>query len=226
MNRKSKGIFVTGTGTDVGKTYVTALIVKKLNEAGLNPGYYKAALSGAESLAASDAGYVKKISGISQPYETMVSYIYKNAVSPHLASRIEGNPVDLVRVKDDFDHVKKKHNYVVVEGSGGIVCPIRYDGEQIFLEDVIKKLDLSVVIVGDAGLGTINSVTLTAEYLKQKSIPVKGIILNNFKGTDMEADNVRMIENINHIPVIGLVGNGEYNLDIEIDKLTEIFQEV
>ena len=57
----AKGIFVTGTGTDVGKTYVTALIVKKLADAGIHAGYYKAALSGAESIEESDAGYVKKI---------------------------------------------------------------------------------------------------------------------------------------------------------------------
>ncbi len=62
----AKGIFVTGTGTDVGKTYVTALIVKKLADAGIHAGYYKAALSGAESIEESDAGYVKKIAGITQ----------------------------------------------------------------------------------------------------------------------------------------------------------------
>jgi len=58
-----KGIFVTGTGTDIGKTYVTALIVKKLADAGIRTGYYKAALSGAKSIGDSDAGYVKKIAG-------------------------------------------------------------------------------------------------------------------------------------------------------------------
>ena len=62
----AKGIFVTGTGTDVGKTYVTALIVKKLADAGIHAGYYKAALSGAESIEESDAGYVKKIAGRQQ----------------------------------------------------------------------------------------------------------------------------------------------------------------
>ena len=90
----AKGIFVTGTGTDVGKTYVTALIVKKLADAGIHAGYYKAALSGAESIEESDAGYVKKIAGITQEDSSLLSYLYQNAVSPHLAARIEGNPVD------------------------------------------------------------------------------------------------------------------------------------
>ena len=104
----AKGIFVTGTGTDVGKTYVTALIVKKLADAGIHAGYYKAALSGAESIEESDAGYVKKIAGITQEDSSLLSYLYQNAVSPHLAARIEGNPVDPETVKADFDRVKKE----------------------------------------------------------------------------------------------------------------------
>ena len=116
----AKGIFVTGTGTDVGKTYVTALIVKKLADAGIHAGYYKAALSGAESIEESDAGYVKKIAGITQEDSSLLSYLYQNAVSPHLAARIEGNPVDTETVKADFDRVKKEFDYVTVEGSGGI----------------------------------------------------------------------------------------------------------
>ena len=89
-----KGIFVTGTGTDIGKTFVTALLVKKLHDAGSAAAYFKAAVSGNERdengrLIPGDAAYVKRISGISQPLDTMCPYIYETAVSPHLASRIE-----------------------------------------------------------------------------------------------------------------------------------------
>ena len=66
-----KGIFVIGTGTDVGKTYVSALLVKAMREAGMNVGYYKAAISGADSIPHSDAGYVKQVSGIQQPDHTI-----------------------------------------------------------------------------------------------------------------------------------------------------------
>ena len=95
----AKGIFITGTGTDVGKTYITALLVKKLQEAGVKAAYYKAAVSGnqrgEQGLLPGDAIYVKQISEISQPLDTMVPYIYEQAVSPHLAARREGNPVEL-----------------------------------------------------------------------------------------------------------------------------------
>ena len=96
----SKAVFVTGTGTDIGKTYLSGLIVKKLAQAGKNPAYYKAAMSGNDrradgSLIPGDALFVKEMSGISQSLDDMCPYVYENAWSPHLASRVEGNPVDL-----------------------------------------------------------------------------------------------------------------------------------
>ena len=167
MFKLSKGLFISATGTDIGKTYVTALIVKKLREAGLNAGYYKAALSGADCIKNSDAGFVNEFAKIGQDENTLLSYLYKNAVSPHLAAKIEGNPVEKDVVIQGYKTVQAKYDYVTVEGSGGIICPIRYDDKaQYFLEDIIKWLNLSVLLVADAGLGTINSVVLTKEYTK------------------------------------------------------------
>lgn len=220
----SKGLFVTATGTDIGKTYVTALMVKKLKEAGYTSGYYKAALSGADNIAESDAGYVKKISGITQPDETLLSYLYKASVSPHLAAKIEGNPVDINKVRKDYKRVLEDHEFVTVEGSGGIVCPIRWDGEQkILLEDVIKALKLHTVIVADAGLGTINAVVLTTEYLRNHGIEVKGVILNHYMGDTMQRDNARMIEELAKVPIVAFVREGEENLEIEAEKLAELY---
>lgn len=220
----SKGLFVTATGTDIGKTYITALMVKKLKEAGYCAGYYKAALSGADSIAESDAGYVKKISGISQQDETLLSYLYKNAVSPHLASKVEGNPVTLEKVKEDYCRVLEDYDYVTVEGSGGIVCPIRWDDEKkILLEDVIKVLGLSTVIVADAGLGTINAVVLTVEYLQNHGIEVKGIILNHYTGGIMQEDNIKMIEELTKIPVVALVREGAEELEIKVENLVALY---
>lgn len=133
----SKGLFITATGTDIGKTYVTALLVKKLREANFNAGYYKAALSGADNIAESDAGFVNRIANIHQDEQTLLSYLYKNAVSPHLAAKIEGNPVEKDTVISDYATVQKNYDYVTVEGSGGIICPIRYDDKaKYFLTDI------------------------------------------------------------------------------------------
>lgn len=227
----AKKIFITGTGTDVGKTYVTALIVKKLKQAGRNPAYYKAAMSGndrdeAGELIPGDALFVKNISGISQPLEEMCPYVYENAVSPHLASRIEGNPVKLPVVKEGFEKVCKAYDYVTMEGSGGILCPLCYDEGKIWLEDIIKELSFSCLIIADAGLGTINSVVLTAEYMRAKNIPVQGIIFNHYHpGDTMEEDNLKMCGEMTGVQVLACVKDGDTELDIDIEKLMACYQE-
>lgn len=147
----SRNIFITGTGTDVGKTYVTGLIVKKLKESGADAAYYKAAMSGNErrpdgSLIPGDALQVKTMSGIRQPLEEMCPYIYETAVSPHLASRLEGNPVRMETVLEKFHEVCEKYEYVTVEGSGGILCPLCFDEADLRLPDVVKACDLGCLI--------------------------------------------------------------------------------
>ena len=158
----SKNLFVTGTGTDVGKTYVTGLIVKKLRETGYRPAYYKAGMSGNlrradGSLIPGDADFVRTMAGLEQPLETMCPYVYEHAVSPHLAARMEGGPVELDVVKNGFDTLAQAYDLVTMEGSGGILCPLRVDEtSELWLEDVVKALNLGCLVVADAGLGTIN----------------------------------------------------------------------
>lgn len=216
----SKGIFITATGTDLGKTYVTALIIKKLREAGYKAGYYKAALSGVEKVEGQrptgDAHYVKTVAKLNDDPADMVSYMYESAVSPHLAANIEGNPVTMEKIENDYKMCCANYDYVTVEGSGGIICPLRYDErEHIFLEDVIKKLKLSVIIVAGPGLGTINATVLTVKYLESQRIPIKGIIINRYHGGTMEDDNIKMIEALTHIPVIARVREGDASINIE-----------
>lgn len=227
----SSALFITGTGTDMGKTYISGLIVKKLAECGKNPGYYKAAMSGNErrkdgSLIQGDALFVQQCSGISQPLEEMCPYVYENAYSPHLASRLEGNPVKMDVVKQGFNVALEKYDYVTVEGSGGILCPICFDEEKIQLEDIVKELHLSSIIIADAGLGTINSVVLTAEYMKAKHMNVKGIIFNHYhNGNVMEEDNIFMCEYMTGLPTLAKVENGATELNIDVDVLTGLYEE-
>jgi len=223
-----KGLFVTGTNTDIGKTYVTALMVKKLRDNKRNAGYFKAAVSGnvrtEQGLIPGDAEYVDRIAGIGGDLEEMVPYVYENAYSPHLAAQIEGNPVELPVVCERYQAVSEKYEYVTVEGSGGIICPIRYDEQVIMLEDIVKALGLGVLIVAEAGLGTINSVFLTVSYLKNQGIPVKGIILNHFhEGNLIEEDNRKMVERFTGMPVVAVVHDGDTELEIEAEKLEELY---
>ena len=225
----SKKIFITGTGTDIGKTYVTGLILKKLFNNGINAAYYKAALSGNDrdkegKLIPGDAVHVKSVSGITQPLEEMCPYVYENAYSPHLASRIEGNAVKLDRVVEGFRDVCEKYDYVTMEGSGGILCPLCFDEEEINLPDVIKACGLGCIIVADAGLGTINNVGLTAAYMKAENIALNGIIFNNFeKGNVLHEDNLKMCEHVTGVKVVACVKEGDTELDISVDLLKSLY---
>jgi len=224
----AKGLFVTATNTEVGKTYITALLVKKLREAGYKAGYYKAAQSGVEptagGLLAGDAGYVKQVAGLDEDLPNLVTYVYENPVSPHLAAQLEGNPVELPVVQAAYQKAATKYDYLTMEGSGGIMCPIRYDSTaQIFLEDVIKALNLGTVLVAHAGLGTINAVVLTAEYLRHRQIPVQGIIFNHFHGSVMELDNKKMIEEITGIPVLAMVQENAAEIDLDANQLAALY---
>lgn len=228
----SKALFVTGTGTDTGKTYITGLIVKKLQEARKNPAYYKAAMSGNErrpdgTLIPGDALAVQTMSGIDQSLTSMCPYVYEHAYSPHLASRLEGNPVVMDVVKHGFADVAADYDYVMVEGSGGILCPICFDEAKIQLEDVVKELHLSSILIADAGLGTINSVVLTAEYMKTHGLPLKGIIFNHYHPGDvMEDDNIFMCEHMTGLPTLAKVQDGDTELDMNIDALCALYDEV
>jgi dethiobiotin synthetase len=228
----SKALFVTGTGTDTGKTYVTGLIVKKLQEAQKNPAYYKAAMSGNDrrpngTLIPGDALAVQTMSGIDQSLTSMCPYVYEHAYSPHLASRLEGNPVVMEVVTHGFADVTAVYDYVTVEGSGGILCPICFDEARIQLEDVVKELHLSSILIADAGLGTINSVVLTAEYMKTHGLPLKGIIFNHYHPGDvMEDDNIFMCEHMTGLPTLAKVQDGDTELDMNIDALCALYDEV
>ena len=216
----SKGIFITATGTDVGKTYISGLIVKCMREAGLNCGYYKPALSGAEinkegKIIPGDVDYVLKTAGINEAPENFVSYIFKPAVSPHLAAEIENNPIKLDKIKSDYNRIKDRFDYILVEGAGGIVCPFN-QSENLMLPDVIKALGLDIIIVASAELGGINSAVLTVEYAQTHGINVKGIILNKYDETSlMQRDNKKQIEAITGIKVLTTVKENDINIDLK-----------
>ena len=228
----SKALFITGTGTDTGKTYITGLITKKLAEAGLHPAYYKAAMSGNDrradgSLIPGDALQVKTMSGISQDLDSMCPYVYEHAYSPHLASRLEGHPVQMDVITQGFQHVCETYDYVTVEGSGGILCPICFDEAKIQLEDVVRSLHLSSILIADAGLGTINSVVLTVEYMRSHNLPLKGIIFNHYHpGNIMEDDNVFMCEHMTGLPSLAKVCDGDTSLDMDVNLLCKLYDEV
>ena len=226
----SRNLFITGTGTDVGKTYAAGLFLKKLHDAGKRAAYFKAAMSGNTrradgSLIPGDALWVKEFSGITQPIETMCPYVYEVAVSPHLAAKFEGNPVELPRVLEQLDQICGSYEFVTIEGSGGICCPLRWDCQQICLQDLIRARKLKSLLVAEAGLGTINAVVLSAEYMRAHHLPIQGILLNRYEqGNRLHEDNKQMCEEMTGLNVIACAGNGTPDLDVPAHLLETLYE--
>lgn len=213
-----KTLFLTATGTDVGKTYISALIIKKMRDSGFNCGYFKPVLSGVEEeegkLRVSDANYVVSTAKIPLSPDDCVTYWWKEAVSPHLASQRAGDVIDTNKIKTHLDKLSREFEYILIEGAGGITCPLRLEGdEKYLLKDLIKELETNIVIVADGGLGTINSTLLTIDYARANGIGIEGIILNNFEPDNfMHQDNLKQIEYLTGIPVVATVEKGQKDI--------------
>ena len=204
----AKGVFIVGTDTDVGKTIVTAGLIYVLRNNGYNATYFKAALSGAlqigNELIPGDTNLVSEVSKLEEAYENITPYVYRAAVSPHLAAKLENKPMDLDIIREKYAYLKEKYDFIIAEGSGGIVCPLIDDERGLYtLGNLIKELNMSVVIVARAGVGTINHSVLTIKYIESLGIKIKGIIINNYKEDLICDDNINMIEKMTKVPIIG-----------------------
>ena len=222
-----RGVFITATNTDVGKTYISALLTKKLREEKINCGYYKAALSGAEiinnNLIAGDAKFVYEVANIKGNYNECVSYIFKQAVSPHLAARLNNVEISMKKIIEDFKCKCNKHDYVTVEGSGGIICPIYYGKERIMLIDIIKTLNLSIVLIAPSGLGCINGTILTLEYAEKYDINIGSIILKNYDENNIiHRDNKRTLENMTKVPIY-ICKKNSHDIDIPLNDIKKFY---
>ena len=118
--------------------------------------------------------------------------------------------IDISKIKYDFAQISKKYDYLLVEGAGGITCPLIVEkDEKYLLKDLIWELGLSTIIVADAGLGTINSTLLTVEYARANGIEVEGIILNNYDSNNfMHWDNLEKVETLCGVNVVATVAKG------------------
>jgi dethiobiotin synthase len=185
MKNKTHGFFVTGTGTDVGKTYVSRLLVEGLSRRG-PVSYIKPVQTGCKmkkngSLSATDFEYVKR-SGllVTGDDELHVPYRFDPACSPHLASRIEGKKISLFQISVCFTRIcmlpGMKNGCVLVEGSGGVLVPL---DDSVSMVHLMMHLELPAILVTLAGLGTLNHTFLTLCALHSAGVPVAGVIMNN-----------------------------------------------
>lgn len=226
-----KGFFVTATNTDHGKTLVTAGIVKYLRSISCDAVPMKPVQTGAtqsaDKLLAPDLEYSLKTINLTpdeSEKDLMCPYKYLPACSPHLAAEMAGERIEITEIYSAYKELSQKHKVVVVEGSGGILVPINKKQTNL---DLIKLLDIPVLLVAHTGLGTINNTLLSIECLKSNNISIGGIIFNSTAPIAQESefihkDNPGTIEKFSKIKILGNIPFLE-NTDLNKNETWDIF---
>jgi len=177
----AKGIFITGTDTGVGKTIIACALATFLKEQGVNVGVMKPIETGCNNrngkLLPGDAIMLKKYSMSLDDLNDISPCRFKNPLAPMAAAMFEKRKVDLTVIKKSFDQLKKNHDFLIVEGIGGLLVPIK---RNFFVADLAKLLGFPILIVCHPGLGTLNHTFLTTREAKKINLPIKGIVINNY----------------------------------------------
>jgi len=205
----NKGIFVTGTDTGVGKTYVASGIAASLRARGVDVGVMKPAETGCRirsgDLMPADAIRLAKAAGARDPLSLINPYRFRNPLAPLVAAELEGKRIQTGRIMAAYRVLACRHDFMIIEGAGGIMVPL--SPNYLYL-DLAEAIGLPVVIVARPGLGTINHTLLTVAALKERGIAIAGVIINysnkNKPGT-AEETNPGVIEKISRVTVLGAV---------------------
>lgn len=177
-----RGVMVTGTDTEVGKTVVAAGLARFLRGQGLDVGVMKPVASGAVESAegvreSEDVVALMRAAGCSDPVEWVNPYCFTAPVAPALAAELEGVSVDMERIGDCYERLCSRHDLTVVEGAGGALTPVF---GPLSVADLAQRLRIPALIVSRAGLGAINHTVMTFECLRSRGVECLGFFLNRF----------------------------------------------
>lgn len=201
-----QAFYVTGTGTDVGKTFFSSLFMAKYAE---NHGfrYWKPIQTG--TVSADDTSFVQKTTSLSDSYFLKPGFVFKTPASPHYAAKVEGQNIDPKSLLSSI--AKERKNNTLIEGAGGVFVPITEDYLTI---RGIQESNLGVIVVGTTELGTINHTLLTLEVLTSRFIPVYGFYLVGPKNP-LQEDNATMIQKLGGVSFLGLTNFPDQKLSSE-----------
>ena len=200
-----RGFFVTGTDTGVGKTHVSCVIVRELRMKGHRVGAYKPVYSGVriESDGRSvwdDVEELRNALGGDVSDDQISPQRFHAPLAPPLAARHEGRSVDLVGLQSGFDRWRSQCDLLVVEGAGGLLCPLT---EHETMADLALRFQLPLLIVARLGLGTINHTLLTIEAARTRGLQITGVLLN--EATPLPIDDISINTNAAEIALRGQV---------------------
>lgn len=217
----SRGIFITGTDTGVGKTVVTAGLVRWLRQEGIDVVPMKPVQTGAirqgSRLIAPDLEFCLAAAGIKPAdgeADLMLPYAYEPACSPHLAGRLAHNYPEISRIVDCAEKLLQMHRAIVVEGAGGIMVPLN---ERQTMLDLMVAMSYPVVLVSRFSLGTINHTLLSLQALRASGLNLLGVVFNHPEPPQpenqfIEDDNPEAIARFGNVLVLGKLRYFE-NLD-------------
>lgn len=194
------GIFVTGTGTEVGKTVVAATIAHTLAAEGQRVHVFKPAVTGLDEGVETDHALLRRASGSEQSDDEIAPYRYGPPASPHLAAELAGEEIDPDRLRKTAHTAAENADALVCEGVGGLLVPLT---PTYLVRDLTVDLGYSLVIVAAPGLGTINHTLLTVEGARNAGLQIAAIVLTPWpeQPSEIERSNHETIASLAHTPV-------------------------
>jgi len=183
------GLFITGTDTGVGKTLVACALVRGLRQAGLDVAAMKAMETGVGPEGPLDAAALRDAAQSSDLLEELCPLRFALPAAPNVAARCEGAAVDLARVRRAFRRLASRHQVVIVEGAGGLLVPTT---DEASMADLAGELDLPLIVVARAALGTINHTLLTLAEAERRGLAVAGVVISHAGGRLSDADEANL----------------------------------
>jgi dethiobiotin synthetase len=179
MRNPSKGVFITGTDTGVGKTFIACAIAFKYADGGAKVGVMKPVETGCTgapgALMPADALSLKRYAGSPDPMDLINPYRFAQALAPNVAARLSGGEINLDCIRTSFDKIRADKDIVIVEGAGGLLSPLTDDGT---MADLAVMLGLPLIIVAASRLGAINHALLTVRCAASMGLEILGVILS------------------------------------------------
>jgi dethiobiotin synthetase len=203
-------LFVTGTDTGVGKTYVCSALWRYLLARGVKAGYQKWVSTGGTGIP-DDLRECLAAAGLeveSADLERQAPYRFRLPASPHLAAEQEGRLIEIENIMARYRELAGQYPVLLVEGVGGLLVPLRRD---LLLADLLARLRLTTLVVARSGLGTLNHTLLTLEGLRARQIPILGVVLSDSSPAEDELiaqDNLRTLEEMGKVRVFGRIKHG------------------
>ena len=203
------GIFITGTDTEIGKTIIAGGLAATLKAAGVNVGVMKPIASGGVEhkgrIVSEDALFLKHAAQVDDALDLINPICLRHPLAPSVAAEIEKVSIDLRKIDEAFAQLCRRHEFIVVEGVGGIAVPI---SEEMLVADMAQRFQFPLLIVARPNLGTINHTVLTVEFAKSHSLEICGIVLNASRNEPKglaEETNPKELSRLTNLPILGSV---------------------